>query len=585
MGHRGNFEVIHCHMKINKLNILVYSGCTVGLLISTAGLSQKAFGDITLANLIKIQIQQPLLWEVDAIILSSLLLAVVFTKFQNIKTGNSSPPGKMVIRLIGFFTGTFIYGIGVIAQTTSKFGKLTFQNIIDIHLEDPSIYSLLAAIPFITLVSYIIEKMLHSAYDSQRMSVEIQLKNELLESEIKERKEKEKELLSAKSEALAGIKAKDQFLSNMSHEIRTPMNGIIGLVNLLANTPLNPEQQKYVTSIQYASKNLLSLINQILDLSRINSEKLTLDSIDFNVREVVEAAENTFTALAQEKSIVLRTVIDNNVPEKVCGDPARLNQILLNLIGNAVKFTEEGGIDVLVSNKDTDDGPRLSIQVNDTGIGIPKNKLKDIFETFTQANLETTRKYGGSGLGLAISKELIELFGGSIHVESTEGEGSSFYFEVQLKPASKIENAPIRSIQPQQGLLNPANFNILLAEDNKVNQLVASTILKKMGFNVEVVSNGQEVIEIVFQRHFDLILMDLQMPIMGGLDATRFIRKATDSPLSEIKIIALSASTMKEEIEKCYNVGMDDHLAKPFERADLEEKLFHHLANIQASQL
>jgi len=534
---------------------------------------------LSLHNLYNTHANHPFLWILDTVSIAFIILALAFYRFQQIVNKNKKINNKWIFRLSGALLGMVLYVVGTLALISYDQGFVNTDLLWQYHTGHPIVIGLMALIPFLSLQGYMAEKLLKSEYENKKISAAIVSQNQRLHQELKIKEERERELLEAKSEAQAGIKAKDQFLSNMSHEIRTPMNGIVGLMNLLSETPLNAEQKKYISAIQYSSKNLLSLINQILDLSKINSEKLTLENIDFPVWETIRAAENTFKAMAMEKGIILRTIIKPGVPLVANGDPVRLNQILLNIVGNAIKFTNEGGVDIIVKSKDTDDGPRLEFHVNDTGIGIPEDKFSEIFETFTQANLETTRHFGGSGLGLAISKELVELYGGWIKVESEVGKGTSFTFEIQLnRSTEKVQSSHENSGSEFEQII-PEHIKILLAEDNRVNQLVAVTTLKKMGFKVDVANNGQEVIDMIYEQPYDLILMDVQMPVMGGLDATRFIRNATEPPLSNIKIIALTASTMREEIEKCYAVGMNDHLAKPFEPKDLKDCLGRNLLN------
>lgn len=566
-------------MTRKKMRILGLALVFAAPVIATLYLSYSHFGSVSPAHLWQTQVSQPQLWVLDFVPVSFLLLMIVFLRNSILKRSDHTTDYKVTpaYRIIGLVWGTIIYLVTTAALVSYESGYLTWETFFSSHLNNPIVPGLFVSIPFFFTLGYVLEKMQHSEKENKLKSVEIQRQNEALKQEIQRRGAHEKELIEAKKEALAGVKAKDQFLSNMSHEIRTPMNGVIGLTNLLLETKLNEEQQKYASAIDYSAKNLMVIINQILDLSKINSEKLVLEHIDFDVWETIQAVENTLTTAVNEKGIVLRTLIDPSVPRGANGDPVRLNQILLNLAGNAVKFTEEGGVDILVKSKNTDDGPRLSIQVNDTGIGIPKDKLVHVFDTFTQASSETTRMYGGSGLGLAISKELVELFGGTIKVESQVGKGSSFYFDIQLKNEKAAFSTPEKTKKTSVKKLDPTGVKILLAEDNRVNQMVAKSTLEKKGFNVTIVPNGQEVIEKIYQDKFDVILMDVQMPIMGGLDATRFIRNATDPPLSDIKIIALTASAMKEDIEKCYASGMDDHLPKPFKADELMDKLTMHL--------
>lgn len=552
-------------------------------IIATFYLSLKTNGIITPEALLITHLTNPQLWVMDCIPISYGLLTYFFIKNIEVRKEAKAKMhlyGSFILyRIIGLAWGVFVYFVAGSAIIFHDNGKISRELFVDYQLNHPLFIGLLFCVPLFFGLGYIVEKIFVTREESKLKSAEIAQQNLRLQEEIKEREKREKELVEAKQEAMMGVKAKDQFLSNMSHEIRTPMNGVIGLTDLLLDSDLTNEQREYALSIDHSAKNLLVLINQILDLSKINSEKLTLEYIDFNIRDYIKNVENTFKATAAEKGIVLRTIIDPQVPQMACGDPVRFNQILLNLTGNAIKFTDEGGVDLIISSTETDDGPRLSIEVNDTGIGIPEDKISAIFETFTQAGADTTRMYGGSGLGLAISKELVELYGGKLRVESMVGKGSSFSFEVQLRKAEGKKEVVTEepSIIERFKEIDPKKIKILLAEDNRVNQLVVKSTLAKHGFEITIVPNGQEVIECIYKEHFDVILMDVQMPVMSGLDATRFIRNATEPPLSDIKIIAMTASVMKEDIDKCLAVGMDDYVPKPFKAIELFEKLCLHL--------
>lgn len=538
--------------------------------------------ELTLYNLWATHISNPRLWVLDVIMVSYAMLTYIFKRQQikQLKTYTRTERSLVVYRFVGLGWGILVYAICSLAIIYYDSGGITVESFVYHHLHHPIVIGLLTAIPFFFSLGYIIEKMRVTFEENLEKSAEIEKRNFELRKEILIRKHHEAELLEAKKQALAGEKAKEQFLSNMSHEIRTPMNGVVGLIHLLQDQNLTEEQRKYTTAIEYSAKNLMVLINQILDLSKINSEKLSLEYINFDIWETIQAAGATLSATASEKGIILRTIIDPTVPKWASGDPVRLNQILLNLMGNAIKFTEEGGVDLIVESKETDDGPRLSIHINDTGIGIPKDKLSDIFESFTQASTQTARLYGGSGLGLAISKELIELFGGAITVESEVEKGTSFIFDLQLKPATESLPQIIEENPSVKGSnFDPKSVKILMAEDNKINQLFAKAVLEKEGFQVDIAFNGQEVIERIYEKQYDVILMDVQMPIMNGIDATRFIRNATEAPTSEVKIIALTASAMLEDVEKCYQAGMDDHLPKPFKPNELIKILHKHFAS------
>ncbi|WP_421878196.1 ATP-binding protein [Marinoscillum sp.] len=384
----------------------------------------------------------------------------------------------------------------------------------------------------------------------------------------KKRYKLQKQLESLEYKTKRDIEEKDSFLSNMSHEIRTPMNGVIGLVEILLTTDLSPKQREYLEAINHSASNLHLLINDILDLSKINAGKLTLEKTDFNPYETIKSLLTTFESNAQKKGIQLRSFMHPSVNEQVIGDPVRFSQIISNLVSNAVKFTNTGGVDVIAKMESNDDGYRLQVEVNDTGRGISSENLPTIFNPYDQAGNETARLYGGTGLGLSIVRQLVDLYGGSINVTSKLGDGSSFQFDVQLDKAVAVKKSKkVVSIDQL------SNIKILMAEDNLINQMVVKSLLQDMDVELDIVENGQEAINAIYKKTYDIILMDVQMPIMNGLDAARFITKSHDVPNHETRIIALTASILKEDIEACYAAGMDDYLAKPFKPQDLIEKI------------
>ena len=391
-------------------------------------------------------------------------------------------------------------------------------------------------------------------------------------TDISERTQYQKELISARQSAESAKLLQEQFLANMSHEIRTPMNGIQGMTNLLLESSLNNVQEKYATIIKRSVNNLLVIINDILDFSKIQAGKLSIEEIAFDIRESVDAIRPLFAHRLEKKGLEFELNMDEKVPNYLVGDPYRLNQVLVNLVGNAIKFTEKGKIVLSVSIKnETDNSGVIRFSVKDSGIGIEEEKLKLVFESFSQAGVDVARKYGGTGLGLTISKQLVELQNGSIWVTSKYGEGSEFIFELPYRFASENDVTGIRR-------LNDINFSklligrkVLVAEDNSVNQILIDHVLKSVGVFPTIVNNGKEAIgKLKKGESFDVILMDLQMPILDGYKTTDFIRKELkiDTP-----IVAMTATAMKGEFEKCLEVGFTDYMSKPFEFVDLYKKL------------
>ena len=391
--------------------------------------------------------------------------------------------------------------------------------------------------------------------------------------DITERLQAENELKSAKFIAEESSKAKEMFLANMSHEIRTPMNGIVGLTNLLLKSPLNEKQNQYAISVKQSAENLLVIINDILDFSKIQAGKLEINKVPFDLSNFLYNIRQTFQLEAQKKGISLITTLDDNVHPIVAGDQVRLNQILGNLISNAIKFTTKGNVTITIkriSNKEH--ATRLQFKISDTGIGIAEDKLKKVFQSFTQANADTSRKYGGTGLGLSIVKNLIELMGSQIKVKSSIGKGSEFCFELNLEKAEKVSLQTIDNSEVNlTGKLH--NIRILLAEDNKVNQLFAHELLTDWGVQLDIVDNGSIALDHLKKTKYDLVLMDIQMPIMSGLDATYIIRNKFPESVKNIPIIAMTANAMKGDDEKFLKAGMNDVVFKPFESLELFNKI------------
>jgi signal transduction histidine kinase len=382
-------------------------------------------------------------------------------------------------------------------------------------------------------------------------------------------------LISARQRAEEAAISKQQFMSTMSHEIRTPLNEVIGITNLLYQGDPREDQMEFIKTLRFSANHLLTLVNDILDYNKMEAGKIVFEKTEFDLTSLIEDIKRSYTHRAEEKGITFTVEKASDLPAELIGDPIRLNQILSNLLSNAMKFTSEGSVVLKIAVKEKS-GNRalLEFSVTDTGIGIAADKTEEIFESYTQASPDTTRKFGGTGLGLAICKRLIDLQGGKIGLTSEPDKGSVFTFSLEYAlPSAVHKSADHAAADTMKALIGK---RVLVAEDNKINFFVANKFLESWGIIVTHVENGRLALDEVSKNEYDLILMDLHMPVMDGIEATRIIRQDKDPKISQIPIVALTAAVMSENTDKIENLAINDYVLKPFKPKDLYDRILKH---------
>lgn len=380
-------------------------------------------------------------------------------------------------------------------------------------------------------------------------------------------------LIHASQKAEEAAKSKQQFMSTMSHEIRTPLNEVIGITNLLLQGNPREDQMDYIRTLRFSGNHLLTLVNDVLDFNKMESGKIVFEQVRFNLEDFLKDIMRTYSFRSKAKNLEFDIVSSSNLPSEVTGDPIRLNQILSNLLSNAIKFTQTGSIHVFLNEIErSDDRIKIEFRVKDTGLGIPKDRQSIIFDSYTQASADTTRHYGGTGLGLAICKKLVELQGGRIDVESEPGKGSTFRFFLTFGIPEKTE--VVQKTEKSESYTGLEGIRILMAEDNKINFFVANKFLVSWGVKVTHAENGRIALDLLAKEDFDLVIMDLHMPVMDGIEATRIIRESQESRIRSIPVIALTAAIMSENHDKIEGLAINDYVLKPFKPRDLFDKIY-----------
>lgn len=437
----------------------------------------------------------------------------------------------------------------------------------DLSLPYPNQEGLLLGQLFLLIMSIVLTAAIINGfkrvYEDERRSVS-QKNSKLKAQQI--------ELIDAKDEAERAGQAKTSFLSTMSHEIRTPLNAVVGLSHLLLESDPRSDQVKNLETLQFSSKNLLQLINNILDFNKIDTGVIEFEDLEFNLFELVNSIRQSLNPQAVEKGLQLKFMYDQNIPDKVYGDPTRLGQVLTNLMGNAIKFTHQGKVQITIQSEGMENGKcKVKFTVCDTGIGIESDRLSKIFDDFTQASSETTRKFGGSGLGLSITKKLLGLMDSEIHVSSEVDKGSEFSFELNFKVREVVESLPVEDLQH----VSLESMKVLLVEDNNVNVLIARQFLNNWQVDSEVAVNGLEALQKVSEDDYDIILMDLHMPVMDGYEASTKIREMNGTT-GNTPIIALTACSTADTHRRIREIGINDIVTKPFHPKELHTKIVEH---------
>lgn len=463
----------------------------------------------------------------------------------------------------------------IVAKTELSVVKIKKEKFYNLSIKYPQLVFNVFNITFHRLGSSNEAALAEARSRERKLELQVQQRTKELSDALESLKKINFELNETKMNLIETQKFRDQFMANMSHEIRTPMNAIVGLTNLLIKSDLNSQQAKYLDVIRKSGENLLVIINDILDLSKIEAGKMELEKHPFPLISTLDSIKLILNIKAEEKGIFLNESIDDGIPEYVIGDETRFTQIIMNLVGNAIKFTENGGVTLKAELLNSNNGKvTIKFSVVDTGIGIPEDKIAKIFESFSQASSDTTRKFGGTGLGLTISKQLVEIHNSQLEVASAVNVGSTFYFKVEFE----VAEAPAKADNNQSlNKLNIENKSILLVEDNMFNQMVAVDSIKEIFPNIiiDVADNGHTALKMVTEKEYALVFMDIQLPDMDGFQITREIRKMG---FNKLRICAMTASVLKQQINACYDAGMNDYMMKPFTPELLKEKLIINLS-------